>query len=301
MGIYIGTAGWTYPQGAGKWDGIFYPERMEDRDKLAYYAERFNAVEVNSSFYRPMNPHVARTWVERTPSDFRFCAKLWNKFTHPKMHAEAKGQQETVTEADYETIRQGIEPLAESGRLGALMAQFPTSFKAEDGSVEYLEELLGRLADFPLAVELRHRSWNEREDVRRLFEDRGVAWVMIDEPKFKTSIRDIPLTSRLGYFRFHGRNYQEWWKGDRETRYNYLYTPPEQAALAGDVQEVAERTADTYVFYNNHYKAKAVVNGLQLRAQLGQPVGPDFNEELLKEYPDLKDLVGVGSKVEGRG
>src|SRR5206468_6447967 len=101
------------------------------------------------------------------------------------------------------------------------------------------------------------------------------------EPKFKTSIRDVPLTSRLGYFRFHGRNYDQWWKGDRESRYNYLYSAAEQSQLASEVGEVAERTADTYAFYNNHYKAKAVVNALQLKAEFGQPTTADFTEELL--------------------
>ena len=293
MGIYIGTAGWTYPQGVGKWDGLFYPRDLADRDKLPYYAERFNAVEVNSSFYRPMNPHVARTWVDKTPDDFRFCSKLYNKFTHPKMFKEASGQERELTDEDFETVKQGLEPLANSGKLGALIAQFPPSFKADDGSVEYLEDLICRLAEYPLAVELRHRSWSDSPEARRLFEEHGVAWVMIDEPKFRTSIRDVPLTSRLGYFRFHGRNYQEWWKGDRETRYNYLYTAPEQAELAPEVQEVADRTADTYVFYNNHYKAKAVVNALELKKELHQPVGVELTPEMFAEYPNLKDIVGV--------
>lgn len=295
MGLYVGTCGWTYPQGVGKWDGLFYPRELADRDKLAYYAERFNAVEVNSSFYRPMNPHVARTWVERTPPGFRFCAKLYNKFTHPKMYEEASGQERRLDEADFETARQGLEPLATSGKLGALMAQFPPSFKADPGSIDYLDELIGRLAAYPLAVELRHRSWSDSPEAFKRLEAHGVAWVMIDEPKFRTSIRDVPLTSRLGYFRFHGRNYQEWWKGDRETRYNYLYTAPEQAELAGEVKEVADHTVDTYAFYNNHYKAKAVVNALQLKQELGQPVGAELTAEMSAEYPDLKDVVGVGA------
>jgi uncharacterized protein YecE (DUF72 family) len=293
MSVYVGTAGWTYPQGAGKWDGLFYPRDLADRDKLAYYAERFDAVEVNSSFYRPMNPAVARTWVTRTPPGFRFCAKLWNKFTHPKMFEEASGQADQIDDADFQTVQQGLEPLAASGKLGALLAQFPPSFKASEGTLTYLEDLLRRLADYPLAVELRHRSWSDSAPARNLLEEGGVAWTMIDEPKFKTSIRDVPLTSRLGYFRFHGRNYEQWWKGDRETRYNYLYSPQEQADLAGDVKEVAGQTADTYAFYNNHYKAKAVVNALELRAELGQPTNSNLTPEMFAEYPDLSKIVSL--------
>jgi uncharacterized protein YecE (DUF72 family) len=293
--IYIGTAGWSYPSGAGKWDGVFYPPRLPDRDKLAYYAERFNAVEVNSSFYRPLNPRVARSWVLKTPADFRFCAKLFNKFTHPKMFAEASGGAAQISPEDFETARQGLEPLASAGKLGALLAQFPPSFKADDATLQYLEDLIRGLEQFPLAVELRHRSWSESERVRNLLEEFGVAWVMIDEPKFKTSIREVPLTSRLGYFRFHGRNYAEWWGGDRETRYNYLYSPPEQAELADEVREVASATADTYSFYNNHYRAKAVVNAVELKQLLGQPPPAELSPELLEEYPVLRDLAGQGA------
>lgn len=293
MGIYVGTAGWTYPRGAGKWDGLFYPKDLADRDKLAYYAERFNAVEVNSSFYRPMYPSMARTWVAKTPPGFRFCAKLYNKFTHPKMYEDASGQEGAPTEQDFALVKEGLEPLAESGRLGALLAQFPPSFKADDAAIAYLDDLLRRLADYPLAVELRHRTWSESPEARRLLEGSGVAWVMIDEPKFRTSIRDVPLTSKLGYFRFHGRNYEQWWKGDRETRYNHLYSPAEQAELAAEVQQVAERTTDTYAFYNNHYGAKAIVNAIQLKADLGQPTTAAFTDEMIAEYPVLGEIVGA--------
>jgi len=118
---------------------------------------------------------------------------------------------------------------------------------------------------------------------------------MIDEPKFRTSIRDVPLTSRLGYFRFHGRNYEQWWKGNGEERYNYLYSAPEQAELASEVEEVANRIAETFAFYNNHYKAKAVVNALQLKSDLGQPISAPLTEEMLQEYPNLKEIVGVAT------
>jgi uncharacterized protein YecE (DUF72 family) len=293
MTVYVGTAGWSYPRGAGKWDGVFYPPGLADRDKLAYYAERLSAVEVNSSFYRPLNPSTARDWAKKTPPNFRFCVKLYNKFTHPKMYKDAGGQADDLADEDFETVREGLDPLAASGKLGALLAQFPPSFKADDSTASYLEDLIRRFAEYPVAVELRHRTWGDNQAARRLLEQSGIAWVMIDEPKFKTSIRDVPLTSRLGYFRFHGRNYEEWWRGNNETRYNYLYTPREQSKLAADVREVADQTADTYAFYNNHFRAKAVVNAVQLKSELGQPTTADFTAELLKEYPDLKETVGV--------
>ncbi len=286
--IYIGTSGWSYPSGEGRWEGVFYPKGIET-DHLEYYSRYFNAVEVNSSFYRPISPNVAANWVKKTPRDFRFTAKLYQKFTHPKMFEEATGKVAQLDPADFDTFRAGLQPLGESGKLGALLAQFPPSFKHDEESVIYLEDLIRSFKDYPMAVELRHRSWSDDPDTFRLLETYKVAWCIIDEPKFRTSIGDVPLTSEFGYFRFHGRNAMEWWKGDRETRYNYLYSPQELRGLAAEVKEVSERTGDSYVFYNNHYGAKAVVNALQMKLELHQPVPKDLPGLLIERYPELKE------------
>jgi uncharacterized protein YecE (DUF72 family) len=215
------------------------------------------------------------------------------------MFESAAQQEAELSERDYETAREGLEPLAASGRLGALLAQFPPSFKADDQTAAYLEELMRRFRAYPLALELRHRSWNERIGLTELFAEYGAAWAMIDEPKFKTSVQEVPLTSRLGYFRFHGRNYQQWWKGDRESRYDYLYPATEQQQLADEVRQVADQTADTFVFYNNHYRAKAVVNALELERALGQPTSTDLTDAMLREYPQLQAIVGAGDAERG--
>jgi uncharacterized protein YecE (DUF72 family) len=115
---------------------------------------------------------------------------------------------------------------------------------------------------------------------------------MIDEPRFKTSIRHVPLTSDTAYFRFHGRNYKSWWRhAESEDRYNYLYSPDEQRELAEDVGEVAGKTDSTYAFYNNHYGAKAVVNALQLDLAFGRPPRSPLPEPLLATYPNLQDWL----------
>jgi uncharacterized protein YecE (DUF72 family) len=297
--IYVGTAGWSYPEGKGKWNGIFYPADRKV-DQLSFYAEHFNAVEINSSFYRPIAPHVAASWARKTPPEFRFTAKLYQKFTHPKMYKEATGEDADVRRADFAQFKEGLAPLVEAGKLGALLAQFPPSFKASEETHEQLDDLLRELADYPLAVELRHRSWSDDPDVGRLLHEHGVAWVVIDEPKFRTSVGAVPLTSRLGYFRFHGRNAKEWWHGDRETRYDYLYSGAEQTQLAGEVQTVAERAQDTYVFYNNHYRAKAVANATQLKLALGQPASGEFTPEMLAEYPELATALRGEAVPAGR-
>lgn len=291
--LYIGTSGWSYPKGEGTWDGIFYPPRLADKDKLTFYAQYFNTVEINSSFYRPPNQYAAQAWATRVPDDFRFTAKLWQKFTHPKMFEAATGQTWRVQDEDFGVFAEGIGPLAEAGKLGPLLAQFPTSFRPDAGTLEYLEDLIRRMrgAGFRLAVELRHREWTESDEtapIRQLMEEQGVAWVMIDEPRFKTSIRHVPLTSDTAYFRFHGRNYKNWWRhGESEDRYNYLYTPDEQRHMAQDVREVASKTSETYAFYNNHFGAKAVVNAVQLEMAVGRPIQRPLPEALVEKYGEL--------------
>jgi uncharacterized protein YecE (DUF72 family) len=298
MTLYVGTSGWSYPKGNGAWDGSFYPPRLVDKDKLSFYARYFNTVEINSSFYRPPNMYAARAWAQKVPDTFRFTAKLWQKFTHPKMFEQATGNVAEVEDEDFGVFTEGVGPLLESGKLGVLLAQFPTSFRPDPARLEYLEALIRRLrgAGFPLAVELRHREWTESDQapaLRALMEQEKVAWVMIDEPRFKTSIRHVPLTSDLGYFRFHGRNYAQWWKhGESEDRYNYLYTPAEQKEIAQDVREVASQTQDTYAFYNNHYGAKAVVNALQLQTMLDMPPPQEPLPEVLQQsFPDVLQEV----------
>lgn len=291
--LYIGTSGWSYPKGAGTWDGVFYPPKLADRDKLTFYANYFNTVEINSTFYRPPAASSARQWAERVPDEFRFTAKLWQKFTHPKMFEDATGQEWRVQDADFDVFAEGIAPLVEAGKMGPLLAQFPASFRPNEAAIGYLEELVRRIreAEFPLAIELRHRDWTEGEQavpVRTFLEEYGVAWTMIDEPRFKTSIRHIPLTATTAYFRFHGRNFKEWWRhGESEDRYNYIYTTDEQRHIASDVQEISTRTDETYAFYNNHYGAKAVINALQLESALGRPLAQPLPEPLVQTYPNL--------------
>src|SRR6185369_7613872 len=130
-------------------------------DELRFYAEHFNTVEVNSTFYGQPRADVTQGWAERTPSDFEFSLKLYQKFTHPKMFKEAALKRApgsegalldllaTVTQSDIDEFRSGVEPLAVAGRLGAVLAQFPPSFKATSGSRDYLDQLLETLHDYP--------------------------------------------------------------------------------------------------------------------------------------------------------
>src|SRR3972149_9508871 len=164
--IYIGTSGWSYPKGEGTWKGYFYPAGRIN--ELEFYARFFNTVEVNSSFYRPPDPGYAANWAKRVPPDFRFAVKLWQKFTHPEMYRAATGEAAVISSPDVEIFNRSLEPLANAGKLGALLAQFPPSFKNDDYGRQVLAALIRTFGQYPLAVELRHRSWSDDAGTERL-------------------------------------------------------------------------------------------------------------------------------------
>ena len=280
--IYVGTSGWSYPKGEGTWTGYFYPTAKIN--ELEYYGRFFKVVEVNSSFYRPPNPGYVYNWVRRTPEDFRFTVKLWQKFTHPGMYKEATGTEAVISREDVDLFHHSIEPLFKSGKLGALLAQFPPSFKNDGHGQQILNAVIRTFRQYRLVVELRHRSWSDDGNTARLLRENNVAWVQIDEPKFQTSVaQDIPVTADIAYFRFHGRNKETWWTGDRETRYRYLYSPEEIIELASRVRTAAEQTELTFAFFNNHWQGYAPRNAVDMKRQLGLP---------MKELPIQETLPG---------
>ncbi len=268
--LYIGTSGWSYPGGEGTWTSYFYPKGKVN--ELEYYSQFFNTVEVNSSFYRPPNPEYVNNWVHRTPADFLFTVKLWQKFTHPKMFKEATGKEAIISEQDVALFYCGIEPLIRYNKLGTLLAQFPPSFKNDSHGMQILEAVIRVFSKYRLAVELRHRSWSDDEYTAELLKENNVAWIQIDEPKFRTSIaRELLITSDMAYFRFHGRNYEMWWKGDNETRYQCLYSPEEISELTNKVKAAAEQTQLLFAQFNNHWRGYAPRNAIDMKKQLGLP------------------------------
>lgn len=305
--VRIGTSGWSYPSGPGTWNGIFYPVgprggRPARFDELAYYAEHFNTVEVNSTFYRPPDPGVTRTWAKRTPSGFDFALKLYQKFTHPGMYARgtrasaADGDAlPTATRIDADGFLRAIGPLADAGKLGPILAQFPPSFRDSPDARDYLGWLLGVFRDHAMAVELRHRSWSDHSDATlALLGEHRAAWVQIDEPKFRFSIRQdhVPNLRGLYYMRLHGRNAEKWWTHDHpDERYNYLYTPRELDGFADTVRTVRQIVHRLYVYLNNHFAAKAVANAALLRHEVGQEMTGTYPAEMLARYPFLAPFV----------
>jgi uncharacterized protein YecE (DUF72 family) len=301
MSIRVGTSGWSYPNGRGTWNGVFYPaRRWRGFDELAYYAEHFDTVEVNSTFYRVPSPDLAARWLARTPPAFEFSVKLYQKFTHPEMYAKRPGVSDwTVTQGDLDEFRSAIDPIARAERLAALLLQFPSSFHVEAETTEYLDWLLTALSDYPLAVELRHRSWSDRSgDTRRMLASHRAAWVRIDEPQFENSIvQDVsvlPDEAPLYYIRLHGRNTALWWTHEHaDDRYDYFYRPQELRPFAEAAQKASAAGRRVVLYLNNHFSAKAVANAAVLKHQLGDLVPGDYEREMLDRYPDLAGIVAT--------
>jgi uncharacterized protein YecE (DUF72 family) len=310
--LLIGTSGWNYPSGKGTWNGVFYPRpRPKGFDELRYYAEHFDTVEVNSTFYGQPRVDVCRSWAARTPAGFEFSVKLFQKFTHPKMYRErvARGLPEDArddaaaaslarpTSADLDEFRRGIEPLATSGKLGALLAQFPASFKNDQPSRDYLAWLLRAFRGYSIAVELRHRTWSDAlPQTLAMLNDFRAAWVQIDEPKFRFSIRQnyLPNIKGFYYMRLHGRNADRWWRHEHsDDRYNYLYTADELTEFSETAIAVRQLVKKTYLYTNNHYSAKSVANAAMIKQQIGEPIEGGYPPEFAEQFPQLAAVVNV--------
>jgi len=310
MSLRIGTSGWNYPTGKGTWNGVFYPLR-EDRergfDELSFYSERFNTVEVNSTFYGQPRANVTLGWVKRTPADFEFAVKMYQKFTHPGMAVDPG----PITQADIDAFKGGIDPLAAAGKLGPLLIQFPASFQRTPEAVGYVAWLLQTFAGYPLAVELRHRSWSDAPDTGPLLAEHRAGWVQIDEPKFPSSIRQdlasgLPRAEARGpdlyYLRLHGRNAAQWWDhAESEDRYNYFYSLTELEPIAQTVRDVlstaqmrpGQSARKAYLFMNNHFSAQSVANAITLKKMLDEPVTARMPAEMVERFPDLAGIVAT--------
>jgi len=293
--LRIGTSGWNYPTGKGTWNGIFYPlpgDRERGFDELRFYSERFNTVEVNSTFYGQPRANAALGWVKRTPPDFEFAVKLYQKFTHPNLAFDPG----PVTQADVDAFKGGIDPLAAAGKLGPVLIQFPSSFQRSQEAVDYLGWLLKTFAGYALAVELRHRSWSDSPGTMALLDEHQAAWVQIDEPKFSSSIRQDLVGGNAGtyYLRLHGRNAKEWWDhAESEDRYNYFYSTEELEPIVEIVRDVRAIVKKAYLFMNNHFSAQSVANAVTLKKMLDEPITGRLPAEFVERFPDLAGVVAT--------
>jgi len=277
--IRFGPAGWDYPDWAGK---VYPAPKPKGFDPLRYLSAYFETIEINSTFYRPPTAEVARGWAQRVGEhdQFRFTAKLWRRFTHERDTA--------WTREDVDAVRAGYDALAGAGKLGAVLLQFPWSFRNDDRNREWVRDLARAFREYPLVIEVRHISWNEPDFYSELAAGR-IGIVNVDQPMFRNSLPpSARATSSVGYIRVHGRNYKDWFRktAGRDERYDYLYSAAELKPWAERTKALAEEPSvtDVYVVNNNHFAGQAVTNALMLEAQVTQkPV--KVPETLLGAYP----------------
>lgn len=321
--VVVGTCSWTDPTMVARW----YPKGVSTAEqRLRYYAERFDAVEVDSSFYGIPKAEYAAHWAERTPPGFTFHVKAYGMMTghevderslHPELRdsgfayelssrGRVRAPEERMVERAFELFAEAVAPLVDAGKMGGVLMQYPPWFTAADhakrehnlGEIERAAEML---APLPAFVEFRHASWAEPanlERTARFLADRGLTLVAVDAPQVATGTAMPPVTAAtapLGYVRFHGRNRSTWNARtvSAADRFDYLYEPAELAEWRQPVLDLAENTERTWVMFNNCKYDYAPRNAREMAEILGDAVAPRRGDTPTGEPAPEGDDAGV--------
>lgn len=281
--LYIGTAGWSYPH----WNGVVYPKAQPAGSHLLEFISSYlDLVEINSSFYQFLKPEVVRLWIKKVEANprFLFTAKLHQRFTHARI----------LEDADIAAFRQGIEPLARAKKLGAVLMQFPWSFRFTAENQEFFIKLRRAFSEFPLVAEMRHDSWLAEEAIGTLLDYR-VGFCNIDQPQYTRAMPPTEfLTSAIGYVRLHGRNpnnalgsYDRAFQDKNAARlrqHDYLYSERELEDWSRRIEHVRRYSERTFVVFNNDAGGKSFVNALQQQAMMTGFRG-SAPRELRRKFP----------------
>jgi uncharacterized protein YecE (DUF72 family) len=246
--VRIGTSGYSYKD----WKGIFYPEKIDQSKMLDFYAEHFDTVEINSTYYGIPRPQVFENMAKKTKPDFEFIIKAHQSMTHKRelLHKETP------------VFLEAIKPMAESGKLTGILAQFPWSFPNTPENLNYLCKCRELLADYPLFVEFRHSSWI-KEEIFQLLRAHQIGYVSVDEPQLEKMVPPFAVaTADIGYVRFHGRNSSSWYSGGSE-RYNYMYSREELLEWSRKIRSLQKGTKKVYAFFNTSHLGCAIFNAKQ--------------------------------------
>jgi uncharacterized protein YecE (DUF72 family) len=272
--ILIGTSGFSYDD----WRGFFYPKDMKKAEMLAYYARKFRAVEINSSYYGIPPPSTFERMAQKTPDGFRFAVKANKDITHSP----------DVDLAIFREFAESVKPLMDAGKLGCLLAQYPWSFKRTETNANRVRQLREEFGDLPLVVEFRNYTWAS-EDTFALLKDLRIGYCCVDEPRLRGLMPSVAMaTSDVAYVRFHGRNAEKWFEHEEAwQRYDYLYSRDELEEWEPKVRRLASKAKETYLFFNNHYQGKAAQNAQMFARMLDVPlpVDPDLDPGILNLKP----------------
>lgn len=263
--VYVGTSGYDYPE----WRGVLYPQELPRDQFLAFYAEHFNALELNYTYYSmPEEKHMT-SMVKRSNGKLKFAVKAHKSLTHDISLSAWR------TEAKY--FRDALMPLTSRKLLLSVLLQFPQAFHYEVDERKYLDSLVTELEDLPLVVEFRHASW-QKERVYKALRERNIGWCITDMPVLKNlPVRTgytpngniqgkLPmLTANTAYLRFHGRNAASWHGTNARDRYDYLYTDSELESFNPLITTITAQAQVIQLYFNNHAKGQAVVNARKMK------------------------------------
>jgi uncharacterized protein YecE (DUF72 family) len=297
--IYIGTASFS-----GKdLDGSFYPKGIKPAERIAFYAERFNAVEVDSSYYALPSTRNSILFNQRTPDDFIFHFKAFGLMTGHRIQTRRLGRSlamhlpplfnksyiekpaPDLLKTAFDMFYEALYPLKASNKLGLILFQYPPYFSKNTKNKEYILQCKEWMGDYSLAIEFRHASWikdvrgsgagiDELADTMRFLSENGLSYVSVDEPQFKTGSTIPPIanaTTKTAYIRFHGRNTKNWFKKDAgvEGRFDYLYDEDELREWVPKIEHLAENTDQVHIMFNNCVNIYPVKNAGDMAAMLG--------------------------------
>jgi len=251
--IAVGTSGFSFED----WVGTFYPEGTRRADMLREYALHFRTVEINSTYYGIPPAKTMAGLAERTPEDFEFVVKAHKSMTHETAEPDA---------ATWRAFEDCLAPLVAAGKQRGILLQFPWAFRPNKEGRRRLDLLHEKLSVHgPLFVEFRHASWLD-ERVFRYLQERGIGYCSVDEPPLPGLVPPVARATRdIAYVRFHGRNERTWWGRGGGDRYDYDYSAAELGEWVGKIRELAERSRQVYVFFNNCHAGQAARNALLMR------------------------------------
>jgi uncharacterized protein YecE (DUF72 family) len=308
--IRIGTCSWA-DEALSKY---FYPPKLPAKERLAYYAQYFDTVEVDSTFYRMPPESTVQGWAERTPDGFTMHVKAFGLMTRHPVKAEVLPEdlREAMPVDDrgrvdrpprelrgevFRRFLEALAPLRATGKLGGILFQLPPYVVYKDYSLDYLRWAREQLGDDEMLVEFRHRSWLDDEHRAETFgflEDIGASNVTVDAPRSETAKNLVPtvpaVTSETAYFRFHGRNLATWNKhgGSAAERFDYLYSDEELEELVPTLKELADRSRQAFAFFNNNASSDDPENPLGRISQAAA------NARQLRRLLDMNGISATG-------
>jgi uncharacterized protein YecE (DUF72 family) len=287
--VRIGTCSWA-DEALSKW---FYPPKLPAKERLAWYAQEFDTVEVDSTFYRLPSESMVQGWADRTPDGFTMHIKAFGLMTRHPVKAETipPGLREEMPVDDrgridrpprelrgevFRLFLEALEPLRREGKLGGILMQLPPYVVYKDASLDYLEWAREQLEGYEMLVEFRHRSWldDENRAASLSFLERiGAAYVTVDAPRSDTAKNLVPTvvaaTAPTAYVRFHGRNLGTWNKrgGSAAERFDYLYSDDELSEWIEPLRELAAQAENAYAFFNNNASSEDPDNPMRRVSQ----------------------------------